>query len=98
MKIEGNGPNPLGGADQTQKTDRSAEGAGRKPEQGRAAGDRIEVSDDARLVNEAVREAAESPDIRTDHVERAKAKLEAGEIGNDVQRLADRLIDDLLDR
>ena len=36
--------------------------------------------------------------IRPEVVERAKAKLAAGEVGNDAYRLADRMIDSLMSR
>jgi hypothetical protein len=58
----------------------------------------VEVSADARLLGKALDAAAKAPEIRQDVVDRAKAKLAAGEIGNDPARLADRLIDSLLSK
>jgi negative regulator of flagellin synthesis FlgM len=95
MKIQGDRANELGA------THVQANGAGRaaRPEQtvtSQPVEDRIEVSADARLVNDAVRAANDSPDIRQDLVERAKQKLAAGELGSNPERLAERMIDTLL--
>jgi anti-sigma28 factor (negative regulator of flagellin synthesis) len=56
------------------------------------------VSADAQLMKTALDEVQKSPAIRTELVERLRQKLNAGEIGNDAGKLADRLIDDLLNR
>ena len=61
-----------------------------------ATGDRVEVSADAKLLSEAMKTAAATPDIRTDVVERMKQKLAAGEVGNDAGRLADSMLDGIL--
>ena len=58
--------------------------------------DRVEVSADAQLLAAATDAAQKTPAVRTELVERMKQKLDAGEIGNDSGRLADRMIDDLL--
>lgn len=96
MKIQGDRPSGVQDAGQTQQVDKAAQ---QRAQQARAAadtGDRVEVSADARLLGKAVDAAAKAPEIRQDVVERAKARLAAGEIGNDASRLADRLIDSLL--
>jgi flagellar biosynthesis anti-sigma factor FlgM len=59
--------------------------------------DRVQVSGDAALAAAARRAADEAPNVRQDLVEKMRAKLSAGEIGNDAERLADRLIDHMLD-
>ena len=61
-----------------------------------ASKDRVEVSADAKLLAAATDAARKAPEVRTELVERMKQKLNAGEIGNDSGRLADRMIDDLL--
>ncbi len=58
--------------------------------------DRVEVSADAKLLTAALDAAQKAPAVRTELVERLRVKLNAGEIGNDSGRLADRMIDDLL--
>ena len=94
MKIEGDRPNiPVPSTD---RTDRGADAASapvrRQP---RAAGetDGFTVSPELQLVQSAVQTAAGLPEIRQDLVERMRALLEKGEVGNDPQRLADALID-----
>ena len=96
MKIEGNRPNPEASATRLDglRADRSAR-AGR---QGGSEGDRVELSADAELVGSAMKAAEQAPVVRQDVVDRARQKLLAGEIGTDVERLADRLIDNMLGR
>lgn len=63
-------------------------------------GDAVRVSGDAQLAAEAARRLAateSSADVRADVVERAKAAVAKGEVGTDLDKLADRLIDGLLD-
>ena len=63
---------------------------------GRVAADRVELSSQLALVDRIIRAANETPDIRQDQVERARAKLASGELAGDLFRLADRLIDHVL--
>jgi negative regulator of flagellin synthesis FlgM len=63
-----------------------------------ASGDTVQVSADAALAKEAVKAANDSPEIRTDLVERMRVLLAAGELGNDADLLADSLIDNMLDK
>jgi flagellar biosynthesis anti-sigma factor FlgM len=58
--------------------------------------DRVQVSEDARLLNAAVQAAANAPETSETAVERARQKLMSGELGRDAERLADKLIDHLL--
>jgi flagellar biosynthesis anti-sigma factor FlgM len=109
MKIEGQRPDQLPAPNQTASTTASqaAQGAERtqaaprtersgRPTEARA--DRVELSPDARLMETAVKAVEKSPAVRQDVVERVRAKLAAGEVGNDPVRLADRIIDNLLSR
>lgn len=96
MKIQGDRPSGVQDAGQTQQVDKAAQQRAQQARGGVDGGDRVEVSADARLLGKAVDAAAKAPEIRQDVVERAKARLAAGEIGNDANRLADRLIDSLL--
>ena len=98
MKIQGDRPSGVQDAGQTQQVDKAAQSRAAQARGGVDPGDRVEVSADARLLGQAVDAASKAPDIRQDVVERAKAKLAAGEIGNDAARLADRLIDSLLSK
>ena len=65
---------------------------------GAVSTDRVEVSSDAKLMGAALKAATDAPAVRTELVEAMKQKLAAGEIGKDSGRLADRLIDDLLNK
>lgn len=99
MKIEGNAPNQPSPTEQTRQSEKAAPTRATVGETSPAAAeDRVNLSTDARLVTEVVRAVNQAPEIRQDVVERARAKLEAGEVGADLNRLADRLIDDLLSR
>jgi flagellar biosynthesis anti-sigma factor FlgM len=60
-------------------------------------GDAVKLSGDLRLADEAVRAAAVTDDVRPEAVEKARALVARGEVGTDLERLADRLIDSLLD-
>ncbi len=97
MKIEGNRPDLESVA--AQRTDRVSTGRAKQAPGSAAAQDtdRVQVSESATLAASARRAAEESPDIRRDLVERMRAKLAAGEVGKDAERLADRMIDHLLE-
>lgn len=100
MKIEGHGPNPPTSTSDAQGTPASERVQGGRSEQGQRGApvrnDRVEVSDDARLMDDAVREVQRAPEVRQDVVERARQKLAAGDIGRDPFKLADKIIDSLL--
>ena len=94
MKIEGNRP-----TQETESLTRAdAKGTKAAPNRAADAGDRVDVSADAKkaqgLVADAVKAANALPEIRAEAVARAKAKLESGELGADAARLADAIIDD----
>ena len=96
MKIEGNRP-----THETESLTR-ADAKGTKPAPNRAAdaGDRVDVSADAKkaqgLVADAVKAAQALPDIRAEAVARGRARLESGELGADAGKLADAIIDDII--
>ncbi len=96
MKIEGNRPNLESVA--AQRADRVTIGRGKTPAGVSSAQgtDRVQVSDSAALAASARRAADQAPDIRRDLVEKMRAKLAAGEVGSDAERLADRMIDHML--
>ena len=99
MKIEGNRPADAGAAEalkravSEQRVQRS--GVEKTATERR---DRVEVSADAQLMKTALDEAQKTPAIRTELVERMRQKLNAGELGTDAGKIADGLIDDLLNR
>lgn len=94
MKIEGNHGQPDCTAIRTDPTgtDRSKTRVGAS----QPSADRVSLSTDVELVNSAMRAATYAPAIRQDAVERARQKLVSGELGQDLGRLADRIIDHVL--
>jgi flagellar biosynthesis anti-sigma factor FlgM len=62
-----------------------------------AKSDRVELSSDAALLNSAVQGAEGAPAIRSDKVEAAKKALAEGTLGADAGKLADALIDHMMD-
>lgn len=62
-----------------------------------ASGDEVRLSGNLRLADDAVRAAAVTDEARPDAVAKARALVERGEVGADLERLADRLIDSMLD-
>jgi len=97
MKIQGNSPNQETSAAARLEQTRT-ERQGRVDPQADKSGDRVELSSDAQLASKAVKAAEDAPAIRQDVVARARQKLMDGQIGNDTLKLADRLIDHLLER
>lgn len=98
MKIQGDRPSGVQDAGQTQQVDKAAQQRAQQARGGADGGDRVQVSADALLLGKAVEAASKAPELRQDVIDRAKAKLAAGEVGNDPGRLADRLIDSLLSK
>jgi flagellar biosynthesis anti-sigma factor FlgM len=97
MKIQGNSPNhETSAATRLEQVRTDRQGRGARP--GAPGGDRVELSADVQLVTQAVKAADSTPVIRQDVVERARQKLMAGQVGSDPMKLADRLIDHLLER
>jgi flagellar biosynthesis anti-sigma factor FlgM len=95
MRIHGERPENVGQTAPTQATDRGR--TGRSDQAGApATADRVQVSDQARLLSAALQAAHEAPDVSEAAIERARQKRDAGELGKDAEKLADRLIDSLL--
>jgi flagellar biosynthesis anti-sigma factor FlgM len=94
-RIDGNQGAPLSTqVDRTEAT-RANE---RAQEKARAAkADRVELSSDAALVNEAVQAARDTAAVRADKVEAAKQALANGTLGADAEALADALLDHMSD-
>ena len=59
--------------------------------------DRVEVSSDAALMNSAAQVANDAPAIRADKVEAARKALANGSLGADAGKLAEALIDHMMD-
>ena len=58
-----------------------------------STGDRVSVSEDAKLVAEAAKRANESPDVRVDRVEALKAQVQSGNYTPDPRKIAQKLVD-----
>jgi flagellar biosynthesis anti-sigma factor FlgM len=94
-RIDGNQGTPLPGPIDRTEAGRTNE---RAQNQARAAkADRVEVSPDAALLNTAMQAAHEAPAIRQDKVEAARKALESGTLGADSAKLADVLIEHMMD-
>jgi flagellar biosynthesis anti-sigma factor FlgM len=99
MKIEGNRQAPaMSDAEATRRLDEARKAERTAVERQTSKTDRVEVSKDAQLMTTALKAAQDAPAVRQDVVERARQALEKGEVGNDSQKLADKLIDTLLNR
>ena len=94
MRIHGERPENVGQTASTQPADRSR--TGRPDQAAPASADRVQVSDQARLLNAAIKAAHQVPDSSEAAIERARQKRDRGELGQDAERLADKLIDSLL--
>lgn len=99
MKIEQNRANleSLNGARADGVRDEKAVSSNRPAEDARNT-DQVRLSGTGQLAAAAAAAANEAPDVRPEAVARGRALLERGELGNDAGRLADRLIDSLLDK
>lgn len=76
------------------RTEAAQGGSTRTGRAGQAgSGDQVSLSSGVQLASSAASAAAGAPDVRQDKVERAKALLESGRLGNDLHKLADKLID-----
>ena len=93
MRIHGERPENVGQTAPTQTRDNRS---GRTDAASTAPADRVQVSDQARLLSAAVQAAHAAPDSSEAAIERARAKRDRGELGRDAERLADKLIDSLL--
>ena len=96
MKIEGNRPNLESVS--AQPMGRAVAGRAKEAQAGAPAqdADRVQLSEGAAFTANAQRVASEAPDIRQDLVEKMRAKLAAGDVGKDPERVADKIIDHLL--
>jgi flagellar biosynthesis anti-sigma factor FlgM len=92
MRIHGERPEQVGQTAPSHERTR----AGRPDHAAGAPADRVQVSDQARLLSAALQAAHEATDDREAAIERARAKRESGELGRDAERLADKLIDSLV--
>jgi flagellar biosynthesis anti-sigma factor FlgM len=98
MKIQHDHPSGVQDAGRTQPVVTVGRQRAQPARGGVDPGDHLERSAETHLLGQAVDAVSKAPEIRQDVVDRARARLAAGEIGNDPGRLADRLIDSLLSK
>src|SRR4051794_25989082 len=63
-----------------------------------AISDQVAISPDVQLANEAMRAANNASDVRPDEVARAREALNRGEIGANLDSLASKIIDSLINK
>lgn len=95
MKIEGNRPNLEATA--TARADQGQPARGWDAAPTGVPADRVALSSEAATASRAMHAVSQTPDIRQDVVDQARAKLIAGELGANVEALADRMIDAMLE-
>lgn len=66
--------------------------------QTRPGTDQVDISTEAALLAEALRIAESTPDVRQALVEQMRERLANGKVGDDVVKLADSMIDRLLEQ
>lgn len=94
-RIDGNQGTPLTTPIDRVDANKTADRANKPAVQAKT--DRVEVSQDVAFVNTAVQAAHETPAIREDKVAAAKKALADGTLGHDAGKLADAMIDHMLD-
>jgi flagellar biosynthesis anti-sigma factor FlgM len=95
-RIDGNQGTPLPTQIDRVETGKTPDRAN-KPAVAPAKTDRVEVSEDATFVNTVVQAAHETPALREDKIAAAKKAIADGTLGHDAGKLADALIDHMLD-
>ena len=76
---------------------KDAEAARLRKQAGQPAGDRVDLSSQAAKVESTMAAAKEAPEIRFYLVELARQLHDEGQLGADLDRLAERLIDSVLE-
>lgn len=76
---------------------KGADGARQSHQAGQPAGDRVALSAQAAQVDSTVNAAKQAPEIRFYLVDLARQLRGEGRLGTDLNRLADRLIDSVLE-
>jgi len=95
-RIDGHQGTPLPAQLERVETTRTPQRAN-KPAIPAAGTDRVEMSQDVAFANTVVQAVHETPELREDKIAAAKKALADGTLGQDAARLADALIDHMLD-
>ena len=97
MKIHGDIPGRLtGAAEQLGQVTDKASAAQKKSETAETRADQLTLSPEAKLMKALSEQAGDAPTVRQEVVDRMKALLDKGAVGNDAAKLADSIIDDWL--
>ncbi len=98
MRIDGTQPEQNGVSINRAESNRPERASSGRHQKAALTGsaDRVALSPDAKLMAGALKAAGESPAVRQELVERLRQKLAAGEVGSNVERLAESLITHLL--
>ena len=97
MKINNDNSNPVtGAADALGGVTPSQTAGAPKPGPAPTPADQLTLSPEARMMQAVAETAAEPPAIRQEVVDRMRALLDRGELGNDAGRLADAIVSDWL--
>jgi flagellar biosynthesis anti-sigma factor FlgM len=87
-------------ADALDRTGKTTTAAGRRDSKDSpavsAGSDELQLSDGARLMQTVMQNAQQALNVRHDVVERMRAALANGQVGNDPQALADAMLDRLI--
>ena len=95
MRIHGNRPQADEVAQKAAVEKASVDSRRGTPGAAGGSGDRVALSGDAALAIAAVKALDDAPGVRAEVVERMQRLLAAGELGEDVDGLADSLIDSM---
>ena len=96
MKIQNDGANALtNAADSVARAKSGEQGGAEKARSAAGGSDALKLSPEAQFLKTLADQSAEPPVVRQDVVDRMKALLDAGKLGNDPGALADAIIDDL---
>ena len=95
MKID-NGQTNFDPRVRAPQTDSVPQGHARTSATPAAGADTVNVSNAVQFASRAISASQASPDVRPEVVARAKQLVADGKVGNDPQRLADKIIDHLL--
>ena len=97
MKIDAYRPNvPMEALDRVGKPATAVGNRDAKASATTPANDEVRLSSDARLMQTVMQNAQQALNVRQDVVERMRAALANGKVGNDPHALADALLDRLI--
>jgi len=85
------GQDRLGRSDASESAGATGKGSGSEASQATST-DRVTLSDNAKLVSQATKDAQDAPDVRADKVASLKAQVEAGTYQPDSTKIAEKML------